>query len=208
MVNNHLQSKFLEWFPTLGIFLFAVLYFYASSLYPGGSQANMNSVGFDWINNYWCDLMNENGMNESPNPASPIAVTAMVILCLGLMTFFIRFGRKFATNRIWKYIIQICGTISMIFAILIFTRYHSIMIALSSIFGLFVLVGIIKEVYSSDLTALKIGGLICILLLVLNNYIYYSRQWVDILPLLQKVTFAIVLLWILGLNFKLNKHET
>ncbi len=205
--KNDFYGSFLKWFPTLGILLFAILYFYASSLYPGGSQANINSRGFDWINNYWCDLMNENGMNASPNPASPIAVTAMVILCLGLMTFFIQFGRKFATHPVWKYVIQICGTISMIFAILTFTRYHSMMIALSSLFGLFVLVGIIVEVYGSALKVLKIGGVICILLLVLNNYIYYSRQWVEILPLLQKITFAIVLLWILGLNLRINQKK-
>jgi len=92
----------------------------------------------------------------------------------------------------------------MICAILVFTRYHSIMIALSSLFGLFTLVGIIIEVYSSKLTLLKIGGLFCILLLAVNNYIYYSRDWVDILPLLQKITFAIVLLWLIGINYSLK----
>lgn len=196
--------RFLEIFPTLGILTFGVLYAYSSTLYPGGSQANINSIGFDWVHNYWCDLMNENGMNEKPNPASPVAVAAMMILCISLMSLFIRFAGNFANNPVWKKVIMISGTISMICAIMVFTKYHSIMIALSSFFGLFTLVGIIIEVYSSKLRALKIGGLFCILLLAVNNYIYYSRDWVGILPLLQKITFAIVLLWLIGINYSLK----
>ncbi len=188
----------------MGILIFGALYFYSSTLYPGGSQANINSVGFDWVHNYWCDLMNENGMNEEPNPASPVAVTAMMVLCISLMTLFIRFAGNFANHPIWKKVIMICGTIAMLCAILVFTRFHSVMIALASLFGLFTLVGIIIEVYSSRLKALKIGGLFCILLLGVNNYIYYSRLWVDILPLLQKITFAIVLLWLIGINYSLK----
>ncbi len=198
-----LYRKILEWFPVVGISLFTGLYIYSSTLYPGGSQADLTSVGFNWIHNYWCDLTNEYSMNEKLNPASPIAITAMIILCLSLMMFFIQFGRNFSTSRFWKVVIQVFGTISMTFAILVFTRLHATMIALSSLFGLFVLIGILIEVAKSRYTFLKLGGLLCIFLLALNNYIYYSRYFVDILPLLQKITFAIVLIWIMGLNYNM-----
>ncbi len=201
------KGEFLNLLPILGVFIFAALYFYSSTLYPGGSQANLKSVGFDWVHNYWCDLMDENGRNKNPNPASPFAITAMMILCFSLLVFFIRFANTFASGKFWKNLIRITGTISMIFAMLIFTKYHSIMIALASLFGLFALIGIIKEVYSSNYTFLKMGGLLCIFLLVLNNYIYYSRHYVEILPLLQKITFAIVLLWIMSINYKLIKLQ-
>lgn len=197
--------KILEWLPVAGILLFSGLYIYSSTLYPGGSQADFNSVGFNWIHNYWCDLTNEYSMNEKLNPASPIAITAMIILCLSLMIFFIQFGRKFSTSRFWKVVIQVFGTISMIFAILVFTSLHATMIALSSFFGLFVLIGILIEVAKSKYPLLKLGGLLCIFLLALNNYIYYSRHFVDILPLLQKITFAIVLIWIMALNLNMIK---
>ncbi|MGB5430515.1 MAG: hypothetical protein WBM94_12640, partial [Eudoraea sp.] len=59
--------------PTVGILIFIGLYIYAASLYPGGSQLDSNSLGFDWMNNYWCNLMNENGMNGLENPARPFA---------------------------------------------------------------------------------------------------------------------------------------
>ena len=100
---------------------FVGLYVFAASLYPGGSQANMNSVGFDWFNNYWCNLMNEKAMNGLENPARPIAITAMIILCASLLLFFIQFAKHYVKNRTWKMIIQILGTLSMISAALIFT---------------------------------------------------------------------------------------
>jgi hypothetical protein len=54
---------------------------------------------------------------------------------------------------------------------------------------------------------MKIGGVVCVLLLIINNYIYFSRNFVEVLPLLQKITFAIVLIWIIGLNMELVKKN-
>jgi hypothetical protein len=193
--------------PTIGILLFIVFYIYSSTLYPGGSQLNSNSEGFDWINNYWCNLMSEKGMNEQINPARPCAISAMIILCLSLMFFFIQFANTFPKSRFWKRLIIVNGVLSMIFAILIFTKYHDLMTIISSIFGLFVVIGIIKEVYKSELMIYKISGVICILLLGINNYIYYTQQFIEGLPLIQKVTFAFILIWIIGLNYELMKKK-
>ena len=201
------QYQIANLIPVIGIVIFVGLYIFSSTLYPGGSQANLNSEGFDWINNYWCNLMNENGMNGQPNPAKPYSIIAMIILCLSLMFFFIQFAQIYSKSKIWKRIIKTSGIISMSFAILIFTKYHDLMTTLSSIFGLFVVIGIIREVYKSKLSIYKITGVICILILGLNNYIYYTQQFIEVLPLLQKITFAIVLLWIIGLNFEINKKK-
>lgn len=175
-----------------------------------GSQANLNTIGFDWINNYWCNLMNENAMNEETNPARPFAILAMVILCFSLAVFFIQFAEAFSKNKRWKRTIQISGVISMIFTALIFTQHHDLMTIVSSVFGLFVVVGIVRELYLSEMVFFKLSGIICILLLALNNYIYYTTHALSALPLLQKITFAIVLLWIVGLNYKiiLTKKKT
>lgn len=193
--------------PIIGIVTFVLLYIFSSTLYPGGSQANLNSEGFDWVNNYWCNLMNEKGMNGKANPAMPYSILAMIILCLSLMFFFIQFAQIYSNNKIWNLIIKTSGIISMSFAILIFTKYHDLMTTLSSIFGVFVVIGIIREIYKSKLSIYKITGVICILILGINNYIYYTQQFIQVLPLLQKITFAIVLLWIIGLNFEMNKKK-
>lgn len=103
--------------------------------------------------------------------------------------------------------IKIGGILSMISAIFIFTKYHDLMTIISSFFGLFVVVGLIKETYQSDLTIYKVSGVVCLLLLGLNNFIYYSNHFIIWLPLIQKITFLIVLIWIAGLNFEIRKQK-
>ena len=99
------------------------------------------------------------------------------------------------------------GILSMTFAILIFTEYHDLITIISSIFGFFVVIGIIRAVYKSELAIYKISGVVCILLLGMNNYIYYTNQFIEVLPLLQKITFAIILIWIIGLNYEITKKK-
>lgn len=191
--------------PIIGILCFGILYFYSSTLYPGGSQADINTVGFDWVNNYWCNLMNEKGMNGIINPARPFAIFAMILLCISLIFFFFQFADYLAKNKISKKFIKFGGMLSMIFAILMFSQFHDLMTIISSFFGLFVVIAIIKEIYGSKLQHYKTSGIICLVLLALNNYIYYTSQFIEWLPLIQKITFLIVLIWILALNTELRK---
>ena len=192
--------------PIVGIVLFVVLYVFSSLLYPGGSQADLSSIGFDWVNNYWCNLMNEKGMNGQLNPARPYAITAMIILCSGLMVFFIQFANAYCKNIKWKTLVITSGIISMSLAMLVFTEYHDLMTMISSFFGLFTVIGIIREVYFSSMVIYKYSGVLCLLLLGINNYLYYSKDLIEVLPMLQKITFGVVLLWIAGLNIKMVKE--
>lgn len=72
-------------------------------------------------------------------------------------------------------------------------------------FGLIAVIGIIKEIYNSRLVHYKIAGIIGIILLGINNIIYYSAEFIEWLPLIQKITFLIVLIWILGVNNEIRK---
>jgi hypothetical protein len=200
-----IQRNLLEKLSIAGTLIFSGLYIYSANLYPGGSQADLKSIGFDWVNNYWCDLLNALAMNGQINSARPVAITAMIILCASMSLFFIQFGRKLATSSITKIGIQFGGVISMIFAAFIFTGYHDLMTTLSSVLGGVAVVGIIREVYISAMTFFKWTGVLNIVLLVLNNCIYYSTYLIEYLPLIQKITFVVVLLWIIGLNIKLIK---
>jgi len=191
--------------PVLGILCFGMLFYYSSTLYPGGSQANINSIGFDWINNYWCNLMNEKGMNGEMNRARPFSIFAMVVLCGSLTIFFYQFADFFSQSQAWRITIKVGGMLSMIFATLMFTDYHDLMTLISSFFGLFVGVGIVKEIYGSKLSFYKITGVICLVLLGINNAIYYTTWLIEWLPLIQKITLLIVLIWIIGLNYEIRK---
>lgn len=150
--------------------------------------------------------MNENAMNGLANPARWIAIAAMFILCLSILVFFFQCANHLVTNKAWRIIIRAFGTLSMVSACLIFTAYHDIMTLVSSAFGILVVIGIIWGVYKSSLTFFKFSGLLCILLMLVNNYIYYSFNWIELLPFIQKITFAVVLLWIIGLSLKLRRR--
>ena len=205
LLRQRVYKSIIGFLPTLGILIFGGLYVYSSSLYPGGSQADLCSEGFDWVHNYWCNLMNIQGMNGQLNPARPFAIFAMVVLCISLMLFFIRFAKNQSTSHFWKISIQLCGVISMVFAMFVFTAYHDLMTILSSVFGVIVVIGISWEVYKSKMHFFKLSGFACILLLGLNNYIYYTQHLIEYLPFIQKATFVLVLVWVMMLNHSLTK---
>ena len=106
----------------LSKFYSCCLYIVATLFYPGGSQADKNSIGFSWINNYWCNLLNENAINGQYNPAKPIAMTGMFVLCLTLSFFWFFFPRQINLGKFAKLAIQISGTLAMTIAFFLFTN--------------------------------------------------------------------------------------
>lgn len=205
-----MKTKTILALPSLGILFFIALYIYAASLYPGGSQADQNSVGFSWVHNYWCNLLSKQSINGQVNLAQPIAKTAMAVLCFSLMLFFIQFAQYFTKSILWKRLISINGILSMFCAFFItLDNMHDLMTTFSSLFGVIVVIGIIKDVYKYALPSYKIGGLLCIALLALNNIIYYSSFGLEYLPAIQKITFALVLFWIVHLNlYLINRSKS
>lgn len=144
--------------------------------------------------------MNEKGMNGVVNPARPVAIFAMVLLCSSLSIFFYQFSEFLTRNNTWRMFIKVGGVLSMFFATLMFTDYHDAMTIVSSLFGLVAVIGIVKEIYGSNLFIYKVTGIVCLLLLAVNNAIYYSTKFIEWLPLIQKFTFLVVLVWVLGVN--------
>ncbi|NNL15069.1 MAG: hypothetical protein HKO81_00325 [Flavobacteriaceae bacterium] len=200
-------KNLLAYLPTIGILIFIGLYIYSASLYPGGSQADINSVGFDWMNNYWCNLMSEKSMNGQENPASPVALFAMVILCSSMTVFFFQFANYFAKSRNWKMTIKIAGTLSMLSAVFIFTRFHDVMTTILSICGVIGIIGIIRALHKNKMTFFKVSGIISMSLVGLINLFYYNENLIKYLPVVQMVAFILILAWTVGLNFKRNYHD-
>lgn len=200
-------KSLLRLLPTLGILTFIGLYVYAATLYPGGSQADINSVGFDWRNNYWCNLMSEDAMNGLENPASPVALFGMVILCSSMTLFFFQFANYFVKNKIWKMTIKIAGALAMLSAVFIFTKYHDIMTTILSICGVVGIIGIIIALHKNNLMFFKVSGIICMTLVGANNLFYYNENLIKYLPVLQKVGFILILAWTVGLNLKMKTEN-
>ncbi len=192
--------------PTYTVIIFLILFFISTFLYPGGSQADVNSTGFSWFHNYWCDLIWPTNHREEKNLAAWAAIPAMIILCLGLVFLFYQFPKYYPTDPRTTMLIRIFGTGSMICASLLFTPLHDIMIPLASLCGLVALVAIFYVLYGQTDKTLFYFGLVCMVLMGLNNLVYYSNSesLIYYLPLLQKISFLVVLTWIVSLNLSFS----
>lgn len=208
-MNRHIKKiDFFEHVPLIGILIFVGLYIYAALLYPGGSQFDSNSQGFSFMHNYWCNLTNAKAINGLENPGGMLARAGMVILCISLGIFFLRFFQFGLKPSVWRSVLQVCTVLSLGSAIFIFTPLHDELTIVSSLFGLVMIIGVLILLFRSNWTRFKITGIICGIMVLINNYIYYSAQFLEYLPFIQKITFAAVLLWVIGLNYKISDFQS
>ncbi|MDZ4679683.1 MAG: hypothetical protein SH848_11090 [Saprospiraceae bacterium] len=191
--------------PVFGILLFAPLYLAATWYYPGGSQIDQHSTGFSWINNYWCNLLNEYAINGQHNGGRPIALTGMVTLCLSLSLFWYLFPRYIHFGIQARVIIQLSGTLSMMIAIFLFTNFHDAITYVASFIGLIAVTGTFIGLYKIKWFGLFGFGILNMLLVGLNNYLYYTKGMIIYLPVIQKITFVSFLLWICWINVGLYR---
>jgi hypothetical protein len=194
--------------PIFGSTVFVLLYIIATFYYPGGSQVDQNSIGFSWVNNYWCNLLNEIAINGQPNAAKPIAITGMLVLCLTLAYFWWLFPRHIDMNKTWKQTIQYSGAIAMFIAFFLFTNFdHDLVTNLASFFGLIAMVGTFVGLYKIKWKKIFAFGLLNIILVCLNNYIYYHIGLIIYLPFIQKISFASFLIWVCCIDLELYRLQ-
>jgi len=181
--------------PSFGICLFILLYLLAAFLYPGGSDADKHEKGFNVLTNYWCDLLGQQAKNGDHNTARPVAMIAMFILCVSVFLFWFHVPKLFSANKYNQHIIRFSGMISMIIPLFLSTAYHDTVINVSGFFGVVALFVTIIGLYKIQSYKLFALGLFCILLVIVNNYVYHTGHFMAYLPVIQKITFFLFLLW-------------
>jgi hypothetical protein len=202
------QKNTMQLIPVFGAALFALLYFIATLYYPGGSQANQFSIGFSWMNNYWCNLLNYVAINGKPNTAKPIAMVALFVLCVSLMFFWLNISREIYFSKTLKLLVKYCGITSMIIAFLLFTNInHDLLINGSSALGCIALIGSFIALYKLKFIAAFRLGLLNMICIVANNILYYNESLIIYLPLVQKISFLLFLLWISFVSIQLYKKK-
>ena len=191
----------------IGIILSISLLTISAAYYPGGSQADAQTVGYDWKNNYLCNLFNEKAINGMANDTGRLwAMIGMFCLCVSSSLFFIRFANKITAATPAK-MIKYCGVGSMFFALLVITPYHDLMTTLSSVSALIALVYMTFLILKSKLHLFKLLSILCLVVLYLNNYVYYTHHFIEFLPVLQKISFVLVFLLILSLDYFTTKED-
>lgn len=200
------KRRYIRFLPVFGSIAFIMLYITATFYYPGGSQKDKNTPGFSWINNYWCNLLNEKAINGQANPAQPIAAVAMLFLCFSFLVFWIKLPEQLALNKLTSRTIQFSGALAMLSALLLFTTIsHDLIINVSVCFGLIATTGTLIGLYRQNYSSLFWMGIINIVLIAVNNVLYYSSGWIHFLPLTQKITFALFIIWMCAIAIKTAK---
>ena len=168
---------------------------------PEAQKRTWNSTGFDWRNNHWCNLMRENGLNGVKNKARPIALAGITILCSSMILFFFQFANHFEKSRIWNMTIKFSGALAMLSATFIFTKYHDIMTTILSVFGTIVILGMLRVLHRKQYTFFVVMGVLCMIVVGLNNFFYYNENLTQYSPVVQKTAFMLILSWTVCLNF-------
>lgn len=194
--------------PLWGTVLFIALYIIATLFYPGGSQADVHATGFSWTNNYWCNLLNEKAINGQFNTARRVALLAMIVLSLTLSAFWLLFAAKVSVSKVLKAIIGLSGVLSMAAGFFLFTAIdHDLVTNLASALGLIAVVGTLIGLYKMKWLGLFAIGLANLLLVAANNYVYYNKDLLHYLPVIQKITFAVFLAWICLISLRLYRQK-
>lgn len=192
----------MSYTPTFCVIIFLLIFLYCTFLYPGSSQHDINSLGFSWQHNYWCDVLDPYTYGEVPNPASRWGIFATIILCFGTGALFYQFPILFKSTQKQLWVISGFGLLSMLTASLIFTSLHNYVIAISSLLALIAILMMFYVLYQKAEWSLFYYGVFTCVVMLVNNYIYYSRQGVEHLPWIQKISMVIVLLWIVLVNIQ------
>lgn len=189
----------------LGICIFVVLYFVSACFYPGGSQADKAVKGFSWLNNFWCDLLNEQAKNGQYNAARPIAISSWLVLCFSIMIFWYFLPSLLQVNDVVKKTIRFCGVAAMLVSTLLFTQLHDMVIHTASLLGLIAICGTFAGFYKSGYRRFLYTGLFCLALMCLNYFIMVSNTFATYLPVIQKITFVAVLVSVSFVNRELYR---
>jgi len=95
----------------------------------------------------------------------------------------------------------------MTIALFLFTKWHDEITNLASLFGLVATVGSFVVLYKINWYGLFAFGIINLLLVALNNYVYYTKGLIIYLPVIQKITFAAFLVWVCCINVSLYQRQ-
>ena len=189
----------------IGVLISLSFLIVATLVYPGGSLADKNSIGFQWSKNFISNLFGVKAVNGLDNPSRIWADIGMIFLSVSFGLFFINFSKKIPKKNAAN-IIKYLGVGGMLFTFLIVTPLHDIMITLSSTLFLVSIFYITVFIFKTKLILLKIYSIICLLIFYSTLFLYGSGEY-TYLPIMQKVTFISVIILILCLEYFTVKDD-
>lgn len=169
-------------------------------MYPGGIHWADATRGFAIRDSYWCDLIAPYTRNHEVNPAQPVAFAAMMILCLSMAWMWWHLPGQLQQDGWVKEILQWGGIGSMVVTTGLASAYHDVVIYLAGFLGLSALFTTLYALWSASAKVLFGFGVLGACLCLINFAIYTTGIGLAGLPLLQKATFATMLVWFAAIS--------
>ena len=137
--------------PLIGMCLFVILFLVATLQFTTGLETSASGLGFNFKENYLCDLLDNNTLEGTLNPAHITARIALIIICFSLILFWYELPKLFPVKSKTLTIMQTTGILSMVILLFLATGNHDIIIRISGVFGLFAVISILIELYKARL---------------------------------------------------------
>ena len=198
-------SKFPLLIALLGIGSFVFFYIMAALNYPGGSWVFPNKKGFSFWHNYLCDLLDSYAINGELNTAQFYAIAALGSLCIGLFWLWFYLPRLFETKSFNLKIMKISGLISLIIIFFLASGNHDTIVRIAGFFGVIAFITCSIELFKADYLNLSLLGVLCLVIFLINYYIYETGFFTESLPVIQKITFVVFIIWFISLDVALYR---
>jgi len=186
--------------PAIGIAIALCLFVVAAMYYPGGTTDSAVTIGYNWAHNFVSSLFAARALNGAPNPARVIAIPAMLLMCVSLGVMFRRIAMK-VNSRVHKQTIEIGGIGAMVYAFLVVTPMHDLMVTIGLLFWLVALFATMHALSIERRGLLSGWGALCIALTLLSAVMYYGKVFYGLLPIVQKVSLVIWIGWLLSVHY-------
>ena len=189
----------------IGVVISLILMMVATSIYPGGSMFDGNSVGFDWTKNFISNLFGVKALNGSENPSRLWAYSGMILLPFSYAIFFIHMSKKIPEKNA-GFILKYGGVLNVLCMFLIVTPLHDLMLNVSITLFWTCIVVITVFILKTRLHLFKFLCVVCLLIFYYSLYLWGTNEW-GLLPLMQKVNFINSTVLILGLEYFTKQED-
>jgi len=130
----------------------------------------------------------------------------MLFYSISFALFFVDFSNKIPKKGPAK-IVRYCGISAMVVTFSAVTPLHDIAIIIGSTLALISMFYITVFVFKSRLHFFKVLSVICLVAFYCAEYVYGSRNYLEVLPILQKTVLVLTVAWVLCLQYSTTADD-
>lgn len=187
--------------PILGICIYLVFYFIAIQSYPGGSENDLSTIGYNHFHNFLCDANHQITSSGLINDGRTLAIIGHVFLTIGMVCFFYILPEIFNyENKNTRWVKKV-GMFTFACFVLMFTKYHDYIVFTTGVFGTIALIPYFIELKHFDKKLFIQLSWFCFLIGVGVFFMYFSKLGYFYLPFIEKIAFVFYSIWVFWVSF-------